>query len=55
MAALLTILKFAIVIVLASSLVEALLLSVRHGWRGYDWRAASVSVVDYLVREYPLR
>lgn len=55
MAALLTLLKFAVYIVLASSLVEALVLSVRRGWRGYDWRASGLSVIDLLVREYPLQ
>jgi sterol desaturase/sphingolipid hydroxylase (fatty acid hydroxylase superfamily) len=55
MAVLITILKFAVVTVLAASLIEALVLSFRHGWRRYDWRAAGVSVVDFLVREYPLR
>jgi sterol desaturase/sphingolipid hydroxylase (fatty acid hydroxylase superfamily) len=55
MALLLTILKFSVVTVLASSLLEALVLSVRNGWRNYDWKAAAVSVVDFLVREYPLR
>ena len=50
-----SILKIAVVVVLASSLVEALVLSVRHGWRSYDWKATGVSVVDFLVREYPLR
>jgi sterol desaturase/sphingolipid hydroxylase (fatty acid hydroxylase superfamily) len=54
MATLLTILKFAVVLILVSSLAEALVLSIRHGWRDYDWKAASVSVVDLLVREYPL-
>jgi sterol desaturase/sphingolipid hydroxylase (fatty acid hydroxylase superfamily) len=52
---LLTLLKYAVYIILASSLVEALVLSVRHGWRGYDWRATSVSVIDLLIREYPLQ
>lgn len=54
MLVLITILKFAVVLVLVSSLAEALVLSVRRGWRSYDWRAAGVSVVDFLVREYPL-
>ena len=49
------ILKLAVVVVLTSSLLEALVLSVRNGWRSYDWKAAGVSVVDFLVREYPLR
>jgi sterol desaturase/sphingolipid hydroxylase (fatty acid hydroxylase superfamily) len=52
---LLAILKATVVVVLASSLIEALVLSVRNGWRSYDWKAAGVSVVDFLVREYPLR
>ena len=52
---LLTILKYAVVGVLASSLIEALALSVSKGWRSYDWKAAGVPVVDFLVREYPLR
>jgi sterol desaturase/sphingolipid hydroxylase (fatty acid hydroxylase superfamily) len=55
MAALLTLLKYSVVLVLASSLAEALILSVRGGWRSYDWKAAGVSVIDFLVREYPLR
>ena len=50
-----SILKIAVVLVLTSSLLEALVLSLRHGWRGYDWKASGVSVVDFLVREYPLR
>lgn len=49
------ILKVTVVVVLASSLIEALVLSVRNGWRSYDWKSAGVSVVDFLVREYPLR
>ena len=52
---LITILKISVVIVLAASLLEALMLSTRNGWRSYDWKAAGVSVVDFLVREYPLR
>lgn len=52
---LLTILKIAVVIVLVSSLAEALALSFLRGWGNYDWKAAGVSVVDFLVREYPLR
>jgi sterol desaturase/sphingolipid hydroxylase (fatty acid hydroxylase superfamily) len=55
MAVLLTILKYANALILVASLAEALVLVVRCGWRGYDWKAASVSVVDFLVREYPLR
>ena len=50
-----SILKIAVVLVLTSSLLEALVLSLRNGWRGYDWKASGVSVVDFLVREYPLR
>ena len=50
-----SILKIAVVLVLTSSLLEALVLSLRHGWRSYDWRASGISVVDFLVREYPLR
>jgi sterol desaturase/sphingolipid hydroxylase (fatty acid hydroxylase superfamily) len=52
---LLTILKYAVVIVLISSVAEACVLSLRNGWRGYNWKAASISVADFLVREYPLR
>ena len=52
---LIAILKVAVVVVLTSSLLEALVLSLRNGWRSYDWRAAGVSVTDFLVREYPLR
>jgi len=55
MTLLLTLLKYAVVIVLASSAIEALVLSLRHGWRRYDWRAACLSAIDILVREYPLR
>src|SRR5471032_3704105 len=55
MAMLLTILNYANITILVSSLVEALVLTVRLGWRGYDWKAASVSVADFLFREYPLR
>jgi len=58
MTVLLLILKIAVVVVLAASLAEALVLSWRHAHRGgaaYDWKAAGVSVVDFLVREYPLR
>lgn len=51
----LTILKVAVVAVLACSLLEALVLSVRYGWRAYDWKASGVSVIDVLVREYALR
>lgn len=55
MALLLTLLKYSVSLVLVSALAEALLLSVRHGWRSYDWRASGVSLVDLLVREYPLQ
>lgn len=55
MAVLFTILKIAVVLVLVSSLAEAIVLSLRNGWAHYDWRAAGLSVVDFLVREYPLR
>jgi len=55
MEVLFTILKVAVVTVLAASLVEALVLSAKNGFRSYDWKAAGVSVVDFLVREYPLR
>ena len=54
MATLLTILKYSVFLILASSFAEALVLSLKSGWRGYDWKAASVSVADLLVREYPL-
>ena len=50
-----TILRFAVAAVLVASLAEAIVLSMRHGWRHYDWKAAGISVVDFLVREYPLR
>ncbi|XHO06511.1 hypothetical protein ACEQUB_03435 [Ralstonia syzygii] len=55
MSVLVTILKIAVVVVLASSLAEALVLLCLRGWRSYDWKAAGVSVVDFLMREYPLR
>ncbi|NYS10445.1 sterol desaturase family protein [Ralstonia pickettii] len=55
MAVLFTILKIAVVLVLVSSLAEAIVLSLRNGWGSYDWKAAALSVVDFLVREYPLR
>ncbi|WP_234196553.1 sterol desaturase family protein [Pseudacidovorax sp. NFM-22] len=58
MPVLLLILKFAVVTVLVASLLEAAVLSWRHA-RGlgpaYDWKSAGLSVVDFLVREYPLR
>ncbi|WP_176057438.1 sterol desaturase family protein [Paraburkholderia sp. BCC1876] len=52
---LLTILKYSVAVVLVASLAEAVVLTVRRGRHGYDWRAAAVSVTDFLVREYPLR
>ena len=58
MSVLIFVLKLAVVTVLVSSLAEALVLSWRHARRGgpaYDWKATGVSVVDFLVREYPLR
>jgi sterol desaturase/sphingolipid hydroxylase (fatty acid hydroxylase superfamily) len=55
MALLLTILKYSVDLVLASALVEALILSVRCGWREFDWKASSVSLTDFLVRAYPLQ
>ena len=51
MAALLTLLKYANVLVLVASLIEAVVLTFR---RGYDWKATGVSVSDFLFREYPL-
>jgi sterol desaturase/sphingolipid hydroxylase (fatty acid hydroxylase superfamily) len=55
MALLLTILKYSVDLVLVSALVEALILSVRCGWREFDWKASSVSLTDFLVRAYPLQ
>jgi sterol desaturase/sphingolipid hydroxylase (fatty acid hydroxylase superfamily) len=55
MSVLFTILKVAVVVVLVSSLSEAVVLSILRGWRNYDWRATGISLVDFLVREYPLR
>lgn len=52
---LLLVLKLAVVTVLAASLIEALVLSWRRGLAGYDWKAAGISLIDFLVREYPLR
>jgi sterol desaturase/sphingolipid hydroxylase (fatty acid hydroxylase superfamily) len=49
------ILKAAVLTVLAASLAEALVLSWLRGWGSYDWKAAAISVFDFLVREYPLR
>lgn len=40
---------------LASSLLEALVLSARNDFASYDWKAAGMSVVDFQAREYPLR
>ena len=58
MHALLLVLKISVAVVLIASLAEALVLSWRHARRGgpaYDWKAAGISVIDFLVREYPLR
>jgi sterol desaturase/sphingolipid hydroxylase (fatty acid hydroxylase superfamily) len=55
MSLLIEILKVSVVVVLISSLVEAFVLSIRNGWSAYDWKAAGVSVLDFLVREYALR
>ncbi|MNK78819.1 Fatty acid hydroxylase superfamily protein [compost metagenome] len=55
MTVLVLILKISISVVLLASLAEALVLSWRNGWRSYDWKAAGISVFDFLVREYPLR
>ncbi len=52
---LILLLKISVVTVLAASLVEAIVLSCLKGWHGYDWKAAGISVIDFLVREYPLR
>jgi sterol desaturase/sphingolipid hydroxylase (fatty acid hydroxylase superfamily) len=49
-----TILKAAVITVLSASLLEALVLSLRNGVGSYDWKAAGLSVTDFLVREYPL-
>ena len=49
------ILKVAVVTVLVASLAEAIVLSLVRGRGGYDWKASALSVVDFLVREYPLR
>jgi len=49
------ILQVAVTLVLVASLAEAVVLSMRHGWRHYDWKATAVSLADFLVREYPLR
>jgi sterol desaturase/sphingolipid hydroxylase (fatty acid hydroxylase superfamily) len=55
MNALIAILKVTVIIVLTASLVEALVLSLRSQWQGFDWKAAAVSVTDLLVREYLVR
>ncbi|BDC38313.1 sterol desaturase family protein [Paraburkholderia terrae] len=55
MAALLALLKYANALVLVASVAEALVLALRYGRQSYDWKAATVSVADFLVREYPLR
>jgi sterol desaturase/sphingolipid hydroxylase (fatty acid hydroxylase superfamily) len=58
MSVLILLLKISVAVVLAASLAEALVLSWLHARRGapaYDWKAAGLSVVDFLVREYPLR
>ena len=52
---LVSILKIAVVSVLTASLIEAVALSCLRGWKNYDWKAAGISIVDFLVREYPLR
>jgi sterol desaturase/sphingolipid hydroxylase (fatty acid hydroxylase superfamily) len=49
------ILKISVTVVLVASIAEALVLSWRNGWRSYDWKASGISVVDFLVREYPMR
>ena len=50
-----TILKFAVLTVLIASAAEAIVLSLRKTGPRYDWRASGISLVDFLVREYPLR
>ncbi|VTU23961.1 Fatty acid hydroxylase superfamily protein [Variovorax sp. SRS16] len=52
---LILILKAAVVTVLVASLAEALVLSWLRGRANYDWKAAGISVFDFLVREYPIR
>ena len=42
MAILSTILKFSLVLVLVSSLLEAVVLSLIKGWRNYDWKATGI-------------
>lgn len=55
MPVMLMILKFAVVTVVVASLLEALALSVVKGRSAYDWKAAGISLIDFLVREYVLR
>lgn len=55
MSVLILILQTAVVTVLLASLAEALVLSWVRGKGGYDWKAAGISLTDFLVREYPLR
>ncbi|MFD1837159.1 sterol desaturase family protein [Paracidovorax cattleyae] len=50
-----TILKFAVLTVLVASTAEAAVLSLRAAGPRYDWHASGVSLIDFLVREYPLR
>ncbi|HEY4067209.1 MAG TPA: sterol desaturase family protein [Burkholderiaceae bacterium] len=50
-----TILKFAVLTVLIASAAEAVVLSLRKTGPRYDWRASGISLIDFLVREYPLR
>jgi sterol desaturase/sphingolipid hydroxylase (fatty acid hydroxylase superfamily) len=50
-----TILKFAVLTVLIASAAEAVVLSLRRSGPRYDWRASAISLIDFLVREYPLR
>jgi sterol desaturase/sphingolipid hydroxylase (fatty acid hydroxylase superfamily) len=54
MSVMIRILEAAVVVVLASSLLEAVVLSFVLR-RAYDWRATGLSLVDFLVREYPVR
>ncbi|MBV5291103.1 MAG: sterol desaturase family protein [Curvibacter lanceolatus] len=55
MSAMLMVLKFAVVTVLVASLLEAVVLSLWKGRGPYDWKAAGISLIDFLVREYFLR
>ena len=50
-----TILKFSVALVLMASLLEAFAISMRRGWSHYNWRATGVSLIDFPIREYPLR